>query len=128
MNHTLCLALFLSLAACATDSTSPTISDLTSSTSTMTVGQQATVGGTLTFEDPDGDLAQLAGEIRMPDDTIHAIPNADVRGVGSLTTGTLGWQMFVVPPMAGTYTLTLWVIDEEGNESNRVETTASATP
>jgi hypothetical protein len=122
------LALCLSFAACATDSTSPTISDLTSTTSTMTVGQQTTVAGTLRFDDPDGDLALLAGEIRMPDATTHALQSTDARGVGSLSTGTLGWQMLVIPPMAGTYTLTLWLTDEEGNESNHVETTAIATP
>jgi hypothetical protein len=121
--------LLAALAACATDDgTTPTISDLTASPTTMTVGQQATVGGTMLFEDADGDLVHLAGEIVLPDNTVRALAKTSLAGVGTMTSGTLAWQMIVVPPMAGNYTLSLWVIDADGHESNHVDTTATASP
>lgn len=116
-------------AACATDDGStPAISDLTGSPSTMTVGQQATVGGTMLFDDADGNLVHLSGEIVLPDDTVRALAKTSLTGVGTMTSGTLAWQMIVVPPMAGSYTLSLWVIDADGHESNHLDMTATATP
>jgi hypothetical protein len=126
---TLLLCLSLALAAgCATDTSTPEISDLTATPSTMKVGQQATVTGTFHFDDADGDLEQLNGEITMPDGTKQALRNTDVTGIGAMTTGTLSWAMIVVPPAAGSYKLELWVTDADGHESNRLETTATATP
>jgi hypothetical protein len=121
-------ALALVSACAADDSASPTISDLTASPSSMKVGQQVTVSGTLVFEDADGNLDQLGAEITMPDGTVRPLAMTDLLGVGDMTNGTLGWQMFVVPPTAGTYKLSLWLTDHDGNESNRLETTATATP
>jgi len=113
----------------ATDDTAtPEISDLTATPSTMKVGQQATVTGTLHFDDADGDLSTLDGEITMPDGTKAALRSTDVTAIGAMTTGTLSWAMIVVPPSAGSYTLTLWVTDADGHESNRLETTATAAP
>jgi len=124
------IASFLCLvSACATDdSADPVISDLTATPSSMTVGQQATISGTLVFDDPDGDLEELGAEITMPDGMRQALPMTDLIGVGDMTSGTLAWRMIVVPPTAGTYTLSLWLADADGHESNRLEATATATP
>ena len=123
------IAPFLSLlVACTDDSASPTISDLTATPSSMTVGQQATVSGTMVFDDPDGNLEQLGAEVTLPDHSVQALPMTDLIGVGTMKTGTLGWRMAVIPPMAGEYKLSLWLTDADGNESNRLETTATATP
>jgi hypothetical protein len=124
-------AIYLALTlttACATDATSPEISELTATPNTMTVGEQVTLSGTLHFDDPDGDLDQLGAEITLPDQTRQALPMTNLIGVGSMTTGTLGWRMLVVPPSAGDYTLSLWLTDASGNESNRLEAVATATP
>lgn len=120
--------LFFVATACTDDSSAPEISDLTATPSSMTVGQQVTVSGTLVFEDPDGDLAQLGGELTLPDGRVQPLQMTDLLGVGDMKSGTLGWRMTVVPPSAGTYTLTLWLTDGDGNESNRLAATATATP
>jgi len=122
------ISLLVLAAACTDDSASPTISDLTGSPTSMKVGQQVTMTGTMMFDDPDGNLAQLGGEITLPDQRVQELRMTDLAGVGSMKTGTLGWQMAVIPPMAGDYTLALWVTDADGNESNHLETTATATP
>lgn len=121
-----CLSFLLAGGCAADDGTAPEISDLTATPTTMTVGQQVTVTGTLHFDDPEGDLDQLGAEITIPDGTKQALRNVDLSTVGTVTTGTLTWALIVVPPAAGTYTLALWVTDANGNDSNRLETTATA--
>jgi hypothetical protein len=92
----------------------------------MTVGSPTTITGTFTFTDPDGDLHQLAAEITKPDQSKTMLPMTNVQNVGSMTEGTLGWQLAVIPPAAGTYNLSLWVTDHDGNVSNHLEASATA--
>src|SRR5687767_12431845 len=119
--------LCLALAACTSDdSSAPTISNLTASPGTVPVGQQTTISGTFAFEDPDGDLDQLGAAITLPDQSKQQLAMTDLANVGSMTDGTLGWALIVVPPAAGTYKLELWITDAVGHESNRLETNATA--
>jgi hypothetical protein len=109
------------LAACTDDpGTAPTISNLTFDPETVIAGQQVTVTGTFTFDDADGDLAQLGVDVTMPDQTNQRLPMTDVRGVGETTRGTLGFQMTLVPPAVGDYQFELFLTDEEEHESNRL--------
>src|SRR5688572_10897000 len=106
MRTTILFASCLALVACTSDdSTAPTISNLTYSPSSVTVGQQATISGTLAFVDPDGDLHQLGAEITMPDNSKQELAMVNLQNVGSMTDGSLSWALIVVPPMAGTYQL-----------------------
>lgn len=119
--------LCLALAACTSDdSAAPTISNLTYSPSNVTVGQQATISGTMTFDDPDGDLDQMGVEITLPDNSKQQLAMTDLQNVGSMTDGQLGWALIVVPPMAGAYKLELWLTDAVGHESNRLQANATA--
>ncbi len=125
MRTALLLALLLS--ACGTDSGKPpAIAALTFSPTTVTHGMQATVAGTFAFNDADGDLAELAAEVVLPDQTHMLLPRTDLRGVGDMTTGTLGFQMTLIPPQAGVYQFSLWIIDDGDNESNRLDGTLTA--
>jgi hypothetical protein len=109
------------LAACTDDAGSaPTISNLTFGPDDVTAHQQVTIAGTFTFDDVDGDLAQLGVDVTMPDQSNQRLPMTDLRGVGLTTKGTLGFQMILVPPAAGDYAFELFVTDDEDHESNRL--------
>ena len=119
----------LSVVACASDDdngTAPTISNLTIANSSLVVGQQTTVSGTLGFADPDGDLVDLGVELTLPDQSKQSLPMTALMNVGTMTSGSISWALIVVPPSAGTYKLALWITDMNGNESNRLETAATA--
>jgi hypothetical protein len=117
------LALIPCVLACTTDEpVAPTISELTYNPTTITVGQQATVTGTVRFDDPDGDVAQLGIEIVLPNQQHQNLPLTDVQGlVGMMTEGTIGWAIIVVPPLAGRYGFSLWITDSEANASNKLD-------
>jgi hypothetical protein len=117
----------LSLVACSDDAgTAPTIANLTYSPSTVTHGAQATVIGNFAFDDKDGDLSKLGGNVVLPDNTEMVLPKTDVSALGEMTTGTLAFQMSFVPIAAGTYRFALFVTDDGDNESNKLEGTLTA--
>jgi hypothetical protein len=121
------LLLFTFLAACTSDdSSAPTISNLTFSPSSLSVGQQTTVSGTLAFSDPDGDLDQIGVEVTLPDQTKQTVPMTNVQNVGAMTEGTLSWAVIITPPAAGTYRLSLWITDAVEHESNHLDAVATA--
>jgi hypothetical protein len=117
----------LSLVACSDDpGTPPTISNLTYSPATVTHGQQTTVIGNFAFDDKDGDLSKLGGNVTLPDNTQMALAKTDVSALGDMTSGTLAFQLTFVPVAAGTYRFALFVTDDGDNESNRLEGTLTA--
>jgi hypothetical protein len=126
MRTTILLASCLALAACTDDPTAPTISNMTYSPTSLPVGVQTTITGNVKFTDPDGDLDQLAVEITLPNQSKQMLPMVDLQSVGSMTDGSFAWAMIVVPPTAGTYDMSLWVVDASGLESNKLEGSATA--
>jgi hypothetical protein len=127
MIRTALLALVFA-SACGSDGggTAPSIASLTYSPMTVTHGQQATVAGTFTFDDKDGDLAELGAEITLPDNSKQNLPMTDISNVGDMKQGTLQFQMIVTPPTAGSYQFALFVTDDGDNESNRLTGTVTA--
>ena len=125
MNKLLAAA-FLCSACASDDGTAPTISALTYSPNTATHGVAVTVTGTFMFADEDGDLAELGGEVTLPDQTKMSFAKSNIRAIGDQTTGSLGFQIQVVPPVAGGYKFELFVTDEGDNVSNRLEGTLTA--
>jgi hypothetical protein len=124
---TLLAATLLFATACASDDgTPPAITGLTYSPMTATHGVVVTVTGSFTFDDDDGDLADLHGELTLPDQTKQSLPKADIRALGDMKTGTLGFQLQALPPTVGSYKFQLWVTDDADNESNRLDGTLTA--
>jgi hypothetical protein len=127
MRTAILLASCLALAACTSDdSTGPTISNLTMSPTSFTVGMQTTINGSVKFTDPDGDLDQLAVEVTLPNQTKQMLPMTDLQNVGTMTDGTIAWALIFVPPSAGTYQMSLWVTDADGHLSNKLEGSGTA--
>ena len=126
MRTAILLSALLFTACTSDDSTAPAISDLTFSPSSLPVGQQTTISGTLKFSDPDGDLDQLGAEITLPDQSKQTLPMTDLQNVGSMTDGTIGWALIIAPPAAGTYHMSMWLTDGDGNKSNHLDASATA--
>ncbi len=118
----------LALVACASDDNGavPTITNLTLSQTTLAVGQQTTVSGTVGFDDPDGDLEELGIEITLPDQSKQTVPMTPLQNIGTMTSGSIAWSLIIAPPAAGTYGMDLWVVDANGNASNRLDAALTA--
>lgn len=123
MKTTLLAALLFTSACASDDGTAPAITALTYAPMTATHGVALTITGTFTFDDSDGDLAELGGDVTLPDQSKMNFQTTDIRNVGDMKQGTLGFQMQVVPPTAGMYKFSLFVTDDGGNDSNRLEGT-----
>lgn len=110
----------LALAGCSSsnDGAAPTISQLAFTPMTVPTGQQTLVSGTFTFADEDGDLDQLGIDVTLPDNSDQSLPMTDLQNVADMTSGTIGFQLFLTPPAAGSYKFALYVTDEGDNESN----------
>ena len=127
MNKTLLAATLVIISACASDDgTAPTISTLTYSPMTATHGVALTISGSFMFADEDGDLAEMGGEVTLPDQSKMSIAKTSIRALGEMTTGSLAFQLQVVPPVAGSYTFQLFVTDDGDNVSNRLDGTLTA--
>ncbi len=108
------------------DGAAPTITQLTFAPATVPAGQQSTVSGTFAFADEDGDAAQLGIDITLPDGTSQALPMTDLQNVGDMTSGTIGYSIFVTPPTPGSYKFVIFITDDGDNESNKLMGTLTA--
>ena len=72
------------------------------------------------------DPVELGVELTLPDQSKQTLPKTALQNVGTMTSGTINWALIVVPPAAGTYRMALWITDANGNDSNRLEGTATA--
>src|SRR5687767_5502312 len=120
--RTILLASLLFAAACGSDSgTAPSISALTYAPMTITAGQQATVTGSMAFDDKDGDLAEMGADVILPDQSKQSIPMTDIRALGDQKTGTINFALTIVPPTAGVYKFSMFVVDDGDNTSNKLD-------
>lgn len=118
----------LALVACASDDTGiePTISNLALAQTTLAVGQQTTVNGTVGFEDADGDLMELGVELTLPDTSKQTLPMTPLQNIGTMTSGSIAWSLIIAAPAAGAYQMELWIVDANGNTSNRLDAALTA--
>ncbi|MBI5477669.1 MAG: hypothetical protein HY906_02370 [Deltaproteobacteria bacterium] len=114
-------------AGCSEDTgTAPAISDLTLQTTTVTVGQQATVSGQFTFSDPDGDLESFSVQVTAPTGLSQTVGPQAIQGAAGVTAGPITLAVVFNPGVAGDFVLDVWVVDSAGNESNRLTSTVTA--
>jgi hypothetical protein len=100
--------------------TAPTIDALSYAPRTMTVGQQVNVSGTLSFEDPDGDLRSVAYSVTSPSGQVANAPAGALQGTSGQTMGQLQFAFAMTPPEAGQYLFDIWLTDAAGHDSNRL--------
>jgi hypothetical protein len=115
------------VAGCGEDSgTAPAISDLTLQTTSVVVGQQATVSGQFTFSDPDGDVESFSVTVTAPTGASQTVGPQAIQGAAGVTDGPVALALVFNPGVAGDYVLEVWVTDGAGNESNRLTGTVTA--
>ena len=120
------LATLLS-AGCSDDQgTAPAISDLSLQTTSVPVGQQATVSGQFTFSDPDGDLESFSVQVTAPTGQSQTVGPQAIQGAAGVTDGPIGLAVVFNPGVAGDFVLDVWVVDSAGNESNHLTGTVTA--
>ncbi len=137
MSKNLLLACFLFLAGCAGHSSSSTdtsateaapitIHDLSLTPTNVPAGKVSTLSGTVTFDAPDADVAQLAVEVALPGGSVQSLPRSDVPGAHGLKSGPLEVALLLGPPVAGDYVVTLRLVDSHGGLSNPLSVTVEA--
>lgn len=117
-------ALLLSVAACgeeSSDSTgaAPTISELTLTPDTITVGTATRLDGQLQFEDADADVRFLAVELRPAVGPAQRLPDVAVQG--SAAAGRVDFLLMLQVPAPAEVKIAVWLVDAEENESNTLE-------
>lgn len=108
------------LAACGSDDDSgsaPTISSMSLSPGQVAVGVQAMVGGTIAFEDPDGDVENIELDLASPGG-MHSAMEVEVSGTDDVVDGTVAFTITLLLPAAGSYTISAQLVDTHGNFSN----------
>jgi hypothetical protein len=122
---------FASLLGCASSSGSsgqgapPTISNFVLTPTTLPAGKATEVSGSMTIEDPDGDLAEATGELLGPDGKVT--PTSPVNLSSSAKAVQVLYKIPALPtPVAGDYVITVQAKDHEGNLSAKVSVTLTA--
>jgi len=101
--------------------TAPTISNLTYSPTGATVGQgggAVTVTLSMNFIDADGDIT--TGRITSSG---GVDVSGALAGMSGLTSGSLQMQLASGTSQAGNWTFQVWVVDGQGNASNKLSGT-----
>ena len=97
----------------------PTISALDYAPKEAMVGSKTVLVGSLTIEDADADIAELAIEVTPPgSSTPIAYPPTPVPATQRRASGTLDLVVSFVAPVAGDYAFVLRAVDAKGHESN----------
>ncbi len=125
MRRVVLLGVLVALGGCDSDGGDawlgdpPTIAGLRVTPDTIEVGQQVRLEGTLSFEDPDGDVAFISLELR-PEGGIPQQDDVTVAGAEGITVGQVPFMLLVQAVQPGPIELGVWLIDGEGNESNEL--------
>lgn len=85
-------------------------------------GGQTDVSGSFNFTDPDGDLSTLTLKIFDTSDQLISTDVTPISGVSGITTGIIQGTATVITTTAGEFTIQVYVTDEQGNNSNTLET------
>jgi len=116
------IGICLWLAACGGDGggSPPEIQTLTLAATTNPMGNDEAIHGVFEFEDPDGDAASIAFEVLLPDGTLEALPPQTMDSLEHLKRGTVSFSLTYSRDTMGRYEVTVWLLDAQGLESNRL--------
>jgi len=114
------------LGSCGGSGTPPEIADLTYSPTTIAVGMQNTIAGSVTFTDAEGDLKEVVISVTGPEGATQEQPPQALTSAGGQKSGTVAMFLVIEPRSAGTYTFDVWLNDNGGNSSNHLQGTLAA--
>ena len=104
----------------------PTLVDVTLDKTEIAVGALETVKITISYSDPDGDVAKLGEQLVTPSGTSQAPNVLDLPEAAGQKEGTHALAFQIAAPAAGEAQVSFWLVDAQGNESEKVTRTISA--
>jgi ethanolamine utilization microcompartment shell protein EutL len=118
-------------AACSSETPSkgsaPAIRDLKATPTAIPVGKATTVNMQFVFEDADADVNDAKVEVVRADGSKQTVPAGGGAGQASGNkAGQLMLLLAIQPPAAEKLTVNVWVVDQKGNESNRLAVSIDA--
>ncbi|HWB81453.1 MAG TPA: hypothetical protein VG755_41110 [Nannocystaceae bacterium] len=119
MKRAALLAIVL-VSACADEDDSgsaPTIVSVSLTPDHVAVGGQVMVNGSVPFMDPDGDVENLEIDLATPDG-MHSGMEVEVSNVDGVVEGTVLFTVTLMLPAAGSYPISVQLVDTQGNFSN----------
>lgn len=87
---------------------------------TVIVDGEDVINGTFEFSDPEGDADRLVFEVVLPDGNTRVIGPHSVQDLFRRTRGTVTFSLRFARDPAGRYEVTVWLMDRNGWESNRL--------
>lgn len=126
--ETAALSALLATLAVGCSSEPPQISNLQYDEVTLHVGDTDTLTGTFDFSDPDKNVKTIGIEITLPSGEKGELPRSQLSGTDGMSSGTVNWALFLMPKVAGDFGFSLFVIDADGNQSNRLHGAFTVAP
>jgi hypothetical protein len=114
------------LGACEDDEAhgaAPYIDGLSYAPETLPISTVTTISGEFSFSDPDRDAGQIAFTIIGPDQNRQDIAPQEVPGLRGQSGGVVSFTLQLQPAQVGTHVFEVFLIDDYGFESNRLEGT-----
>lgn len=123
----LVLSLALLQIACGpepeTKNHAPVIYNFVYQPNTISAGQDYTIFCSVDYEDPDADVRLFDYSFLPPNGELYEGEALGVEGEYGVTKGTADFRTLIHVTDTGDYLEEIWLIDEKGNESNRLQGT-----
>lgn len=119
------LVLF-TLVGCGGDGSAPVVSNLAVGPLTVPVGPATAITGSIRFMDSDGDVDQIAAAVTFAGTRTEVGPETIQPSPGDVEVGSVAVGLSLAPPVAGTYELEVWLLDEADNKSNKLTVSVTA--
>jgi hypothetical protein len=121
------------LPGCTSDATGeaeegspPTLVDVTLDKTEIAVGALETVKITIAYADADGDIAKMGEQLVTPSGTSQSPNILDLGEAAGQKKGTYAFALQIAAPAEGAAEVSFWLIDQQGNESEKVTRTITA--
>ena len=131
LSSALALSLAFNLSACSSSDdgasgSAPVVSAFTLDPTEVEANKGATLDGTVTFEDADGDLASTEGEIRSGGKKAGTIPAQSLSSFKGKTEAEMPFKLTMPGLPAGEYEIVVWAVDAAGHTSEEKAVTLTA--
>ena len=101
----------------------PAISNFVYQPNTITTDTDFTIFCSVDYEDAGADIVFFDYLVHFPTGTLFEGEQLEAEGTYGVAEGTADFHTYVHVTVAGDYVEEIWLIDEKGAESNRLEAT-----
>lgn len=104
----------------------PKLVDVTLDKAEIAVGALETLKIAVTYSDADGDVAKLGEQLVAPSGTSQSPNVIDLPEASGQKEGTHALALQIAAPTVGEANVSFWLVDQQGNESEKVTRTITA--